>query len=207
MTRLRANRQKHHVPATTVTTGVMSTASAKMPAASMPIDSQTVEKDHGQGHLTRANERKTSRRRSSPGKIQGRMKRALIAMVWENMTDNQAAVEFDLHVTSIRSALKTPQGLAFVRGEREVLLTRELARNSHALIDVRDKSGNGNARVAAVRALEQLVEDEKRAPSHARTPGIVIMITDAVGALVGTTPAPSPITIEHAEKPMESDDE
>lgn len=206
MTRPRASRQKHRT-ATTTTTGVMSAGSAKMPDTSMPIDNPPAEKHHGQGHLTRTNERKTSRRRSSPGKIQGRMKRALIGMVWENLTDNEAAVKFDLHVNSIRSALKTPHGLAFVRAEREVLHTRELSRNSHALIDVRDKSSNGNARVAAVRALEQLIEEEKHAPGRARTPGIVIMITDAVGERGGTTPTPSPVTIEHAAKPMESSDE
>ena len=48
----------------------------------------------------------------------------------------------------------------------------------HALVDVRDRSKNSMARVAAAKALEDVAEAAERVPlgGAARTPGVVIII-------------------------------
>jgi len=108
-------------------------------------------------------------------KVQGKTKAALDLMVWESLTDNQAAVRVGITIGAIRLALKQPHYRAYYREQCEMLRTRENPRNIHALIDVRDNSGNANARVAAVKALEGQ-SDQQVASSVTRSPGVVVII-------------------------------
>jgi hypothetical protein len=125
----------------------------------------------------------TTPKRSPPGKVGGRLKQCIDAMVWRNLTDNEAAVEFKMHVTSIRKALKLPHVLRYLKEQREVLHARELARNSHTLIDVRDNSPNGMARIAAVRELERASDEGEQRGAIARSPGFVIVVNPPAEAM------------------------
>ncbi|HWL06443.1 MAG TPA: hypothetical protein VNQ99_16170 [Xanthobacteraceae bacterium] len=126
-----------------------------------------------------SNDLTTTSKRSLPGKVTGRLKQAIDLMVWQNLTDNEAAVKVRMTVQAIRYALKRPHVVRYLREQREVMHTRELARNSHTLVDIRDNSKNAMARVAAVRELEQRHDEDAKAPAAARTPGIVIQIIAA----------------------------
>ncbi len=98
-------------------------------------------------------------------------------MVWENKADNEAAVKTGMTITAIRLALNRPHVRAYVREQREVLRTREFGRNIHTLIDVRDQKSNQMARVNAVKALEQIGDDEPTGAARNRAPGVVIVIS------------------------------
>jgi hypothetical protein len=67
------------------------------------------------------------------------------------------------------------------------LRTSERARNIHALVDVRDGSGNAMARVGAVKALEQISDEAGSHRSSVTPPGLTIIIENG-GSL--TQPAP-----------------
>lgn len=114
-------------------------------------------------------------------KVQGKTKAALDLMVWEALTDNQAAVRVGITIGAIRLALKQPHYRAYFRSQCEMLRTRENPRNIHALVDVRDNSGNANARVAAVKALEGQL-DQQVGGTISRSPGVVVQIINAPAA-------------------------
>jgi hypothetical protein len=57
-------------------------------------------------------------------------------MLWENLTDNEAAVKANITVSAIRLGLRRPHVLAYFRGQRQVLREREGPRNDFALIEV-----------------------------------------------------------------------
>ena len=140
-------------------------------------------------HLPAKHERRSDAalNRSPKNSVGGRLKKAIDAMVWTNATDSEAATQFKISVTAIRLALKKPHVRLYLKEQREVLHARELARNSHALIAVRDQTGNPMARVAAVRQLEHVVEAESAHP-HVTTPGICIQIIDAAPRPPGAEP-------------------
>lgn len=122
---------------------------------------------------------KTLPKRSRPGRIEGRLRDALLAMIWENATDYDVASKFKISLAAIRSAMKKPFVRKFIREERHVFIAQQRLKNPHRLADVADNSANGNARVAAVRMLEQLDGDEPNTGAAATTPGVVIIIGNA----------------------------
>lgn len=125
------------------------------------------------------------RERSAPLKVTGRLKRALDLMVWENQTDSQAAVKTKMTVTAIRLALRRPHVLAYVRGQREVLLERECGRNIHTLVNVRDQKRNQMARVQAVKALEQMDDQPAAASGRQSVAGLVLILGSGTVADMG----------------------
>jgi hypothetical protein len=137
-----------------------------------------------------------TQRNSKPDKVMGRLKIALDLMIWRNLTDSEAAVETKMHVTSIRKALKLPHVLRYVREQRQVLLNRELGRNSHVLMQVRDNSPNGMARIAAVRELERVADDEQQRGTMQRAPGVTIVLINPDGTSAPYKPAID-VTPEH----------
>lgn len=111
-------------------------------------------------------------------KVQGKTKAAIDLMVWDGLTDNQAAVKIGITIVAIRLALKQPHYRAYFRAQCDMLRDRENPRNIHALIEVRDASGNAMARVAAVKALEGQ-SDQQVSSAVARSPGVVVIIQGA----------------------------
>lgn len=128
-----------------------------------------------------------ARDRSKPMQVTGRLKRALDHMVWDNLTDCQAAVAVNLNVLSIRKSLQRPHVLGYYKTAREVLRSRESPRNIHTLIEVRDQTSNQMARVNAVKALEQLDDAPGIGAGALRAAGIVIMVGAA-----------QPVAVQHA---------
>lgn len=116
------------------------------------------------------------RSKSAKGKVQGRLKVALSRMIWEGVSDNRAAAETGITVVALRLAMKKPFVKEWLRRERDVVKTRELGRNLHALISVRDQEANQNARVAAVRAIEQLATEPAAHPGLPQRAGLIVVI-------------------------------
>lgn len=151
--------------------------------------------------------------RSAPGRVTGRLKAALDAMLWENLTDNEAASKFKITVTAIRLALKRPHVARYLREQRQVLHARELGRNSQALIKIRDESANAMAQVAAVREIERIADGETQHPRTPQAPGFVIIVQQPGPAMaqpepqiINVTPAPTPETSAQVVYPHENDE-
>jgi hypothetical protein len=109
-------------------------------------------------------------------RISPALKQALDLMVWGGKTDNDAAVEIGMTIQNIRFALKEPHVRSYYRGQLQVLRERESSRNIHALIEVRDQKNNQMARVQAVRAIEQLTDEQQAGTSKQSLPGLVVQI-------------------------------
>lgn len=118
--------------------------------------------------------------RSAPGKVTGRLKQALDLMVWNNLSDNEAAAKSKITVTAIRLALRRPHVRAYFREQSDVLREREGPRGIHTLIAVRDQDSNQAARVAAVREMRQANDEQAANGSRSvAVPGLVIVINGA----------------------------
>jgi hypothetical protein len=130
-------------------------------------------------------------------RIGGRLKQALDLMIWGDGTrrylpDNEAAAIAGLHVLSIRNALTKPHVLAYYREQREVLRARESPANIHRLCEIRDAADNMPA-VNAIRALEQIGDDQQTNRPNTPSPGISIRI-------VQVSSPPAPIDIKAAPR-------
>lgn len=115
-------------------------------------------------------------RSSAPSKVTGRLKTALNLMVWQGKTRKEAAAEAGITDHGMYTALRKPHVRQYLASEMQVLRDSERPRNIHALVDVRDASGNAMARVQAVKALEQLSDQEDSARVTQRSPGLTIVI-------------------------------
>lgn len=112
------------------------------------------------------------------GKIGGSLKRALDYMVHApgRCTDNEAAALVGLSVTAIRNALRRPEVRRYLLEARQVLRTAMLADNLKVLAEVKDQKANQMARLAAVRAIENMTDDPIAAPGVAQRPGLIVVI-------------------------------
>ena len=119
--------------------------------------------------------------RSYPGKVTGRLRGALLDMVWKGSRRDDAALANRMSVHGLREALKRPHVKAFYLGELGVLRESERPRTFHRLCDLRDQDENRNAAVAAARTLEQLSDAEQARSNAANhpTPGVCIVIRTA----------------------------
>lgn len=97
-------------------------------------------------------------------------------MVWEGLDIAEACRDANLKADSMRKALCKPHVLAYMRAQREVLRASMSGRNILTLAEVRDQTGNAMARVAAVKALEQLGDDPNKPTGNASVPGLVVVI-------------------------------
>jgi hypothetical protein len=137
--------------------------------------------------------------RSAPRRVTGRLRTAILEMVWKGSRRDDAAKAAAMSVHGLREALRKPHVKSFLLHELEVLRTSERARNVFALVDVRDNSQNAMARVSAARSLELLAETDEnnvrggRSAAAATVPGICIVIER-----LAPMPAPAnAVVIEH----------
>ena len=124
--------------------------------------------------------------RSARGRVTGKLRRAIEAMVWGASCRAEAAAAAGLKDHSVREALRKPHVKAFYRGQLDVLRTSERARNIHALVRVRDSDRNPMAVVAAVKALEQLRDDGPGGSTQPIAPGLVVLINTTASRLQQT---------------------
>lgn len=121
-------------------------------------------------------------------KVTGKVKVALDFMVWDGLKRQDAAERAGLKDNSLYVALTRPDVKAYYLRQLDVLRTSERARNIHALAEVRE-GDNQMARVAAVKALEQISDET---PSGSRgsvqLPGLTIQIVNALPVKEQLTP-------------------
>lgn len=117
--------------------------------------------------------------RSAPGRVTGKLKAALDAMIWDGLPRKEAAAKAGISEHGLYKALRKPPVKAHYLAELEVLRTSERARNIHTLAEVRDQRSNQMARVQAVKALEQISDDPTAAAARHAAPGLTLVIVNA----------------------------
>ncbi len=129
--------------------------------------------DQAVAELTRA--QLAAQERSAPGKVTGKLRRAIDAMVWQGLRRDDAAAAAGLQVHSLREALRKPHVKQAYLAECEVLRVSGLARNIHRLEEIRDAANN----MPAVQAIDRLMRspdaDQVR-PGAVMAPGLVVQI-------------------------------
>jgi hypothetical protein len=132
--------------------------------------------------------------RSYPGKVTGRLRAALLDMVWKGSRRDDAAKANNMSIHGLREALRKPHVKAFYLAELGVLRDSERPKTFHRLCDLRDQDENKNAAVAAAKALEQISDEQTNRPGTPMPgPGVTIRILNVV-------PAPSTMPIAPASK-------
>ena len=130
--------------------------------------------------------------RSAPGKVTGKLKLAIEAMVWFGACRADAAKIAGLTDHSLRTALKKPHVKQAYLAELEVLRLSARARAFHRLVELSEQNENRGAAVAAVRTMVLEGQDEaQRGFGVTQSPGLTIQIVSAADA-VKVAP-----TIEH----------
>ena len=114
--------------------------------------------------------------RSLPGRVTGKLYKAVEAMVWEGASRKQAAKAASLSDHGLRQALRRPHVLAFYLAECEVLRTSGKAKRLHRLEELALQDENRNAAVAAIKVAEQIVDDPVKRVGAVASPGVVIRV-------------------------------
>lgn len=109
-------------------------------------------------------------------RVTGKVRTALDAMIWGALPRREAAAKAGISEHGLYKALRKPPVRAYYLAGLDVLRTSERARNIHTLAEVRDQTSNQMARVAAVKALEQLDDQPANAAARAISPGFIIQV-------------------------------
>lgn len=126
--------------------------------------------------------------KSLPGKVTGKLRDAIEAMVWQGLPRDDAARAAGVTPKALYIALTKQHVKAHYLKELEVLRTSERARNIHRLCDIRDAADNMPA-VQAIGMLERLSEPSKAGVgAGGQAPGFVIVIGQQFGAHGGGAP-------------------
>jgi hypothetical protein len=110
-----------------------------------------------------------------------------------------AAVAVGMPTNRLRDQLKLPHVRRYATLERGAFIDSLCAGNPAALKDIRDKSLNSMARVAAIRQAEQMKADLDNPASgmlqQRHSPGLVVQIVNVAGEVTQTIgpPAPQPV--------------
>ena len=115
------------------------------------------------------------REASAPGRVTGKLRVACDAMVYDGLPLDEAAKAADLPTRRLRLALAKPHVLQYLRREREVLRASVSGSNILELDRIKRSSRNDNARVNAIKTLEQL-GDEQQTTANRASPGLVVVI-------------------------------
>ena len=126
-----------------------------------------------------------ARNRSLPGRVTGKLYKAVEAMVWEGASRKEAAQAASLSDHGLRQALRRPHVLAFYLAECEVLRTSGRAKRLHRLEALAAQDDNRNAAVAAIKVAEQIADDPVKHGAAVASPGIVIRVLNVSSAPTG----------------------
>jgi hypothetical protein len=122
--------------------------------------------------------------RSRKGMVTGKLKVAIELMVWSAARRAEAAEKAGLTDHSLRAALKKPHVLRFYQEELRVLRESLRAKNFHRLDTIAEESPNAMAKVAAIKTMEQLSDNEASNRGGGQPiPGLQIVVI-APGAAV-----------------------
>ena len=111
--------------------------------------------------------------------VTGRLKQALMFMVWEGKTRSEAATAVGMSDHGLREALRKAHVRQFYANELDVLRTSARAKNFHRLDEIAGTSGNDMARVAAIKHMDLVADAAPPAGAAAIAPGLVIQIINA----------------------------
>lgn len=115
--------------------------------------------------------------RSVPLKVTGKLKNALMLMVWDGQDRKTAADGAGLADHSLREALRKPHVKRFYLDQIDVLRTSQRAKNIHRAMQIRDKADNMPA-MHAIKFLEGIADDDADA-RKSQSPGVTIIIEAA----------------------------
>jgi glycyl-tRNA synthetase (class II) len=138
--------------------------------------------------------------RSRRNAVSGKLKVALEAMVWDNLTRKEAAALTGLADSSLRFAFRKPHVMAHYHAELAALRNNLRAKNIHRLDGIADKSDNDMARVASIKAMEQIADqaDEKQRPGAGIMPGLqIVIIGGPTPKVIGPAPITAPAALPH----------
>jgi hypothetical protein len=128
-----------------------------------------------------------ARDRTLPGRVTGKLYKAIDAMVWSAASRKEAAQVAGLTDHGLRQALRRPHVMAHYLSECEVLRASGRAKRLHRLEELAAQNVNINGAVAAIKAAEQITEDPVRSGGANPTPGIVLRVIN-INAAPSTTP-------------------
>lgn len=114
--------------------------------------------------------------RSAPGKVTGKLRKALDAMVWEGLPRKEAAAKAGLTEHGLYKALRKPPVRAAYLAECEVLRTSGRARRIHRLEEMVEQNDNKAAVVNASIALDRDMGVDESAGARMQAPGFVIVV-------------------------------
>jgi hypothetical protein len=142
--------------------------------------------------------------RSAPMRVTGRLKRALDSMIWEGLTRDQAAEAAGLTRHALYCALRKPHVLMHFRGELGTLRESTRAKNFHRLDGIAETSGNDMARVAAIKTMEAISDEQTNNRGSSASPGVTIRIINQVAALPSAVVDVTPMApLEHQPAPCD----
>lgn len=117
-----------------------------------------------------------ARDRSAPGKVTGKLKTAIDAMVWRGLKRDEAAATAGLTDHGLYVALSRPHVRAYYLSQCEVLRTSGRARRIHRLEQIAEQDDNKQAAVNAIKALDYQEDQQAAARQTQTTPGFVIVV-------------------------------
>ena len=140
---------------------------------------------------------RTVRKGPPPGRIGGRLREAISQMVWQGLTRDEAAKAAGMTDHGLYSALRKPHVRHAYLAECEVLRLSGRAKRLHRLEAIAEQSTNMNAAVAAIKAAEQIGDEQITRGGPPVTPGLVFMFVDANGRATDLPPRGAAAVIEH----------
>ena len=148
-----------------------------------------------------------ARRENIPAKV----KTAITFMVEQKADYQAAALHAGITTWELRRSMGLPHVMRYAREQKQAALEKFCLGNAAALTEIRDTSLNSMARVAAVKAGEQLrigiIEEEGRAQK--RAPGLsIVLIQKDGGQLVAFEPPQQQmldVTPKPAAEPVPAD--
>jgi hypothetical protein len=139
-----------------------------------------------------------ARGRSAPGRVTGKVKAAIDAMVWLGLPRDQAAVRAGLVPHSLYCALRKRHVIQASNLECETLRASGRARRIHRLEELSEQNSNMQAAVNANRALENMGDDAAATAGTVQRAGMLIVVVDATGRPLPEQPMqPAPRVIEN----------
>ena len=118
-----------------------------------------------------------ARNKTPPPRITKRIREAIDVMVERGLSYDRAAAECGIATRHMRLALSKPHIIAYYKAQCQVLRVSHSARNIHRLAEIRDADNNMPA-VNAIKALEQLGDEQTNNKQTNATPGVTIRIVN-----------------------------
>lgn len=108
-----------------------------------------------------------------------RVQHCIDLMVWDGLKRDDAAEKAGMKANSLYVALRKPDVRAYYLSECEVLRTSGRARRIHRLEQMAEQDDNKQAAVNAIRALDNISDEQQASIGASRSPGFQIVIVNS----------------------------